>query len=249
MSLRDRILTPAGARAVTAPSAILLAGAAASAVILGGLPLVVAPVAAAGAWAARVAFGLPKGPKPDLIDPFAVGEPWRTLVREAVEARTRFERAVRGTAPGPLQDRLKEVGARIGEGVQQAWAVARRGDQLVDALRQLDVRQAQQELTQVQGELRTAPRPDLEATARALQSQVDSYNRLYQVTRDTEDRLRRIDAELDEAVARAIELSIRAGDVSELVPLGSDVDAIVSELESLRQGLDETGRAGTTATS
>ncbi|MBA2624450.1 MAG: hypothetical protein H0U89_02410, partial [Acidimicrobiia bacterium] len=40
--LPDRVLTPRVARALTSPSGILLAGAGASAAILGGLPLLAA---------------------------------------------------------------------------------------------------------------------------------------------------------------------------------------------------------------
>ena len=51
------------------------------------------------------------------------------------------------------------------------------------------------------------------------------------------------------AVARAVELSVSADSVGDLAPLGADVDSLVGELESLRQGLEETGGAarGTSA--
>jgi hypothetical protein len=52
-----------------------------------------------------------------------------------------------------------------------------------------------------------------------------------------------INAQLDEAVARAVELSVGGHDVGDLRPLTDDVDNLVNELEALRQGLEETGDA------
>ncbi|MDQ3147987.1 MAG: hypothetical protein M3R01_13860, partial [Actinomycetota bacterium] len=49
---------------------------------------------------------------------------------------------------------------------------------------------------------------------------------------------------LDEAVARAVELSLRTGDHIDVGGLGSDVDQLVEEMESLRAALDDTGGAG-----
>ena len=56
---------------------------------------------------------------------------------------------------------------------------------------------------------------------------------------EVSDRLRLLDARLDEAVTRAIELSVRADNPDELSGLGDDIDALVGDMESLRQGLDE----------
>ena len=44
-----------------------------------------------------------------------------------------------------------------------------------------------------------------------------------------------------EALARAVELSLKTVDEGDLSPLGNDVDSLVGELESLRQGLEEAG--------
>jgi hypothetical protein len=58
-----------------------------------------------------------------------------------------------------------------------------------------------------------------------------------------------LNAQLDEAVARAVELSVHADSETDIAPLGNDVDSLVSELESLREGLEETGGAARGATS
>lgn len=238
----DRNRPRAMAEAVTAPSAILLAGAATAAAILAGAPLAMAAVAGAVAWAARVYAALPKQARPPRIEPGRLRDPWRSFVRDALEAAARFERAVRTTQPGPLRDRLAEVGARIAAGVRECWAIAQRGDQLAAAVRELKTDGIRRELAEAEAEARRHPdRPELEAAARSLREQLASAERLAAVARDTADRLRRLNAQLDEAVARAVELSLNVSDLSGLDPLGTSVESVVGELEALRQALDEAG--------
>jgi hypothetical protein len=76
-------------------------------------------------------------------------------------------------------------------------------------------------------------------TVDALRAQDASGERIRQVATDARGRLELLDARLDEAVARAIELSLSAGDVSELSGLGDDVETLVGDMEALRQGLEE----------
>src|SRR4051794_24986769 len=108
---------------MTSPSAILLAGAGAPVAILLGAPGG-APLAAVAAWAARVATSVPRSTRGERPDPFALSEPWRQYVREALQAQARYQRAVEGTHPGPLRDRLAEIGQRVEEGVQECWRIA-----------------------------------------------------------------------------------------------------------------------------
>jgi len=82
----------------------------------------------------------------------------------------------------------------------------------------------------------------------ALQAQVLSAQRLGTVAQDARSRLELLNARLDEAVARAVELSLSAEDATALTGLGGDVDSLVGEMESLRSALDEVGRAGRGAT-
>ncbi|HEX2698668.1 MAG TPA: hypothetical protein VHM89_00495 [Acidimicrobiales bacterium] len=245
--LPERARTPAVARAVTSPSAVLLAGAGMSAAILGGLPLVAAAAVGVLAWGARVAMAVPRRPREERIDPFTVGEPWRHFVTDALQARSKFEQTVARARPGPLCDRLVALGERLDHGVRECWRIARQGDGLQAALGQLDIDQIRNELAEVQRELKRCPsgeRASLERAEAAVRSQLASAERLAGVSRDAGTRLRVLNAQMDEAVARAVELSVTAADGSDLAPLSDDVESLVGELESLRLALEETAAAG-----
>jgi hypothetical protein len=240
----DRNRPKAMADAITSPSALLLAGAGASAAILAGAPLAAAALVGAAAWAVRVAIALPKKRREERIDLRSLRDPWRGLVRSAQDAHTRFERAVQVTQPGPVRDHLADVSRRVAVGVRECWAIAKRGDALDDALSELDIAGTRQKLEAVRSELAGGARPDLLETADALQAQLDSGTRMQSVAQGALDRLRRLDAQLDEAVARALELSLHAADSRAVQPLGDDVDTVVGELESLRLGLEESSHLG-----
>jgi len=226
------------ADAVMAPSAIVLAGAGAAAAILAGLPALAIVGIGALAYAVRVGTLLPRRQRGSRIDPMSIADPWRRFVREALDAQRRYRKAVETTAEGPMRDRLIEIGARIDAGVDECWRVARRGDQLVRAIANLDVPQARAELEAAK---RAAGGDESDPTVRSLQAQVDSADRIIEVAQDAQDRLRLLDARLDEAVARAVELSIRAEDVSELGGLDSQVENVVQDMETLRVSLEEAG--------
>jgi hypothetical protein len=224
--------------AITAPSAILLAGAGAAAGILGGLAVLPVVGIAAAAWLVRVATLLPRKGSGERIDPMSIADPWRGFVRDALDAQRRYRKAVSTAKVGPMRDRLIEIGERIDAGVSECWRVARRGDALVDAIGNLDVLGARKDLEAAK---QGAQNEAHHATVEALQAQVDTADRLIDVAQDAQDRTRLLNARLDEAVARAVELAIRAEDVGELGGLGGQVEELVSEMESLRVALDEVG--------
>lgn len=225
---------------MTSPSGILLAGAgAATGIMLGGvgaIPLAVGLGAAA--WAARVVAGLPRKTSVR-VDPGRLGQPWRHFVEEALDARARFDRAVGRTTPGPLHDRLAMIGERVGAGVEECWRIACQGDVLVEALRQVDVDDARRRLDglRVSGQ-GLEPGSSRQRTEEALQAQLASARRLEATARRAHDDLLLLNARLDEAVARAIELSVQAGSVDDLNRLGTDVEQVVGDMEALRQGLE-----------
>lgn len=243
-SLRDRFLTPSVARAMFSPSGILLAGAGAGVAIATGLPLVVAPLAGVAAWAARVLVSIPRGRPSARIDPFALPEPWRRFVVEALKAQVHYQRAIAGAQAGAIRERLESIGARIDDGVQEAWRIARRGAQLEEARATIDDAQVRRELDAVERDTGQgwATGSAVERTAAALRSQLDTAARLDATIADARSQLQLLDARLDESVARATELSVRIGDADELGQVGADVEGLVQEMEALRLALEETTR-------
>jgi hypothetical protein len=138
-----------------------------------------------------------------------------------------------------MRDRLAEIGERIDAGVEECWRVARRGDELVDAIGNLDVVGARKDLAEAKAEARESGNDTHHSTVESLQAQVDAADRMIGVAEDAQDRIRLLNARLDEAVARAVELSIKAEDVGEVGRLGGQVEEVVSQMESLRVSLDE----------
>jgi hypothetical protein len=239
LSLRDRFFTPPVARALTSASGILALGAGAGLGILAGGAVVGAAVVGAVGYALRVALAIPKAPEDARIDPFTLSEPWRHYVRDAMQAHNRLQQAVRDARPGPTRDRLGEIGDRVGTGVREVWRIARRGHDLVDAWRRLDPAGIRHELEQA--ERHAGDGPAAEGMRDALRSQMATVERLERVIADADSRLRLLNARLDEAAARTIELSVQAERVSDLGVLGDDIDLMVGDMEALRQALDETG--------
>ena len=242
LPFRDRLLTPPVARAITAPTSILLAGAGASAVIATGLPLLLAPVVGVAVWAAKVLFAVPRNQPVARIDPFTLTDPWRGAVVEALKAQLRFDQAVRATDSGPIRTRLEAIGRRIDDGIGEVHRIARRGMQLTAARGAVDADRARRELAAVEGdsEQTRAAGSSLERTAEALRAQIATAERLDGLVAEARSQLQVLDARLDESVARAIELSVQVDDADALGSIGVDVDGLVNEMEALRRALEET---------
>jgi hypothetical protein len=243
LSLRDRFFTPPVARAVTSPLGILAMGAGAAIGILAGAGVAGAVVLGFVGWAGRVVAAIPRAPAAARIDPFTLAEPWRHYVRDALQARTRFRDSVGSAPPGPMQDRLREIEARVDQGVQEVWRIARRGHDLVDARRRIEPDAVRREIaaTEANASQPWAVGSAMARTMESLKAQLAAVERLERVIGDADSRLRLLNARLDEAASRTIELSVQAHDVAELGGLGNDVDQMVDEMEALRQAIEETG--------
>lgn len=248
--LPERFLNAQTARAITAPSAIVLGGAGAAGAILLGLPIAAVLGAAAVAWAARVALGLPRAPRGERMDPFTLNEPWRKSVIDAQVAKRRFDNAVRHADSGPLQERLTEIGARLGEAVEEVWRIAQRGHLMSKGLKSLDVEGTRRDLAEVERELHSGADARLGQARESLRAQLGSAQRMIDSVNDARTRLRLLDARLDEAVTRAIELSLRSAGDADISGLGSDVESLVHDMEALRSALEQVDRpqGGTTTT-
>lgn len=239
------------AKAVTAPSSILLAGGAAAIGIVVTAPLVlpvsiVAGIVAGGlAYGARVLAAVPgNDDSTPRIDPFTVGEPWRRFVIDAQASRRRFDEAIRTMDKGPVRDRLTEISARLDDGLAETWRVARRGHNLTAARMGIDLRAISAELAQAEQIAASGSDARATQTVAALQAQVASAQRMDAVIADTVSTLRLLDARLDEAVARAIELSSGSTTPGQASAVDGEVDGIVGEMEALRSALEEAGAAG-----
>jgi hypothetical protein len=237
------------AEAIMSPSSLLLGGA------VGGIAIAAAGpgglVAGVAAWLFATTRKLkPKevlrgASAPKRIDPFAINDPWRASVMNAMGAQMRFDRAVDSTSKGALRERLAGIRDKVGEAVEQCWTIAVQGDQLDDAIRELDVRDQANNLKIAEEQIRRNSDPNrvgsLEARRDAIRSQLESANRLVELSQSTEDRLRQLNAQLDELVVRGIELSV-TGSSEDLTDLGIGVDSVLTEMEAVRQAMTETNR-------
>lgn len=254
LSLRDRFFSPPVARALTSPSGILSLGAGAAVGIVATSPVSV-PFAVVGAvvggavgLGARVALALPRGKAAPKIDPFAVNEPWRHAVIDAIRARSRFTQAVLTFRDGPLKDTVNAVADRLDEAVDECWRVAQQGQLMTDARKAINDREVAFELGQAQSAIApgTAANDTQARRIRSLESQLETAARMDALIESTKDRLDLLNARLDESVTRAIELSVsNQGAGAGGIDLA--MESIVDELASLRlamESVEDTGQAG-----
>lgn len=238
MGLRDRFLTPATARAML--SWRLLLGIGAGAVLaLAGSPVGVAVGVGIVLYAASVAAAASRPPARTPIDPFTLGEPWRQLVRRAQAADRELRDTVRRTSDGPLRDTLSDIADRVTSGVDEAWAVARRGDEIDDAVRRLDPTGLRSRLAAAERRSAAGSDDDAVAVVGSLRRQLDVANRLRQQSDEAASTLRLTQTQLDELVARASEVQVGAVDTE---TYRRDVDDLVIRLEALRQAVEEIER-------
>jgi hypothetical protein len=261
---------PAAARAAISPSALVLAGVGTGVGVLVGLPVLAAVAIGAGFWGARVAAGAAlasgrrrKARRPEVIDPFAVPDPWRSFVRESLTAQAKFDEAVARSHPGPLRDRMGEVSVRVHDGVRECWRVAHLGAALDAALGAINPERASRELRMFQetpgpgpgaaaaaaggsGATETSEVSEIPAvqlardkTEAALAAQLQAARRVEAAAQRATDRLRVLTAELNAAVAGAVELSLDAEDTEAAGRLAGDVESVVGEIQALRQALEE----------
>lgn len=236
-SFRDRFLTPRVARATTSPSAIVAVGAGAAAGILVGLGPIGAVVLGAGAWAARVLAAVPRAPARQNVSPRQLADPWRSLLADVQSSRGRFDDALRGVRAGPLLDRLRGLGDRLDTAIDEAGRIARAGNTLTDGRRRIDTATLQRELAETRAMAATDRTAQME---RSVQSQLDAAERLDRTIADTYERLRLLDARIDETVTRTVELSVTQVEGDDLGGLDAEVESIVGEMEALRQAVEET---------
>ncbi len=224
--------------------------------VLAAVLVVVVLIAGVALWAMRANGDVARSAKAARaaggIDPFAVNEPWRRFVQDALQARAQFVEVVATAKPGPLRDRLSEIGTTLDQGVQRAWSTAQQGQKLREARRRIDTNVIAQRLSQLadappsdaepgDAALAELAQADQSRLTSSLQAQLASAQRLDAITDAAQTQLQLLQVQLDEAVARAAELSVRAGDVGELARVQEDITQVAEHLEALRLALEETG--------
>lgn len=258
--LPEPVRHPKVIRAAVSPSAVIVTAVGVG-IGLAAQSVVLAVILGAGAWLGRMAVAVWSSRrrrrsrlKEVVIDPWAVPDPWRQFVRQAVSAQSRFDQAVAPWPPGPLRDRLTTLQPRLEAGVWEVWTVARQGaalsgwgvgnrpgdtQSLAELSSQLQRTQAERASLGPGGGA-SERRAVLDRTEEALAAQVHSRRKAQEAAQYAEDRLRVLTARLDEAVTSVLELGVAqsAGDSLTDDALGS-VDALTEEITALRAGLSE----------
>lgn len=236
MGFRDRLLTPTAARAILSWRLVLGIGAGV-ALALAGLPLAIAVGCGVALYAASVGVALPRAPQRPSIDPFALGEPWRQLVQRAQAADRELRDAVRQMSGGPLRDTLSDIADQVGRGVDEAWAIARRGDEIDDAVRRLDPTALRSRLATAEQRAASDASDDSLAALASLRRQLETAERLRQLSDETAASLRLTQVRLDELVAQASEVQVGTIDTESY---RREVDDLVVRLEALHLAIEET---------
>lgn len=246
-TFRDRLHSRQAARAILSPVGLVAGVVVAVVAVVAGLPVWLGVVLGAAVWAVNGLRMLPRSPRPERIDPFTLPEPWRRYVQDALQARTRFTHTVDRMPAGPLRERLDEIAERMQTGVEECWLIAKRGTALVRARRGIDVADVERRLEQLgaggDGD-RDGGAETADPVVESLRVQRATARRLDAVIDRAQSELRLLDARLDEAVARTLELSAHATTgAGAAAGLGTDVDNLVTEMEALRLALEETTAA------
>jgi hypothetical protein len=121
---------------------------------------------------------------------------------------------------------MESITRQVRHGVEECWLIARRGDELDAALGRLDSSSLRASLE----------RTTDDATRTSLQAQLDSAQRIRTTRDDTDQRLRLLNTRLGELPAQAAEVSVGSDATGEL---GTAVDDVVTQLESLRLAIDD----------
>jgi hypothetical protein len=192
----------------------------------------------AGALAYVAGLGLNRErAQPRTIDPRRLHEPWAGFVRDALDAQLRYQRARGERGPEELRERLAALGARVGAAVGECWRLAVQGAELERLLAALEPL-SELELRLVTLE-RIGPSSGADAgVAESLRRQLRSTERITAVRDDVHEHLAVLGLNLEQVVARAVELSFGTDEYGELGQLERRMDGLVADMEALRRVVD-----------
>ena len=238
MGLRDRFYTPKTAQAILSWRILpaLVAGV--------GLGLTSGPIVGVAAglalYAGLVGAAMPKAPDRPRIDPFTVQEPWRQFVQGAQRAEARLHETIDAAGDGPVKDRMRAIGDKLDQGLDETWRIARRGHEIDQAVHRLDPTSLRSKLDSLHQRAASNPADDVIAAIESVDGQLASVDRLKEQSTRTANTLRLTQTRLDELVARAAEVGIGTADTD---VYEHDVEDLVVELEGLRLAVEETRTA------
>ena len=236
MGFRDRFYTPKTAKAIL--SWRMLLGAAAGVVAgVAGVPVLLAIGTGFVIYAGAVGLAMPKPVGRPLIDPFVLSEPWRKLMQNAQSSGRKLRETVSRTPSGPLKETLQDIADQLEHGLDEAWQIARRGDEIDDAVRRLDPTALRSKLATLQQRASDNPSPEADSAVQSVERQLATADRLKQQSDETAASLRLTQTQLDELVARASEVLVGTMDTD---TYARDVDDLVLKLEALHQAVEET---------
>jgi hypothetical protein len=187
----------------------------------------------------------------DQIDPWALPEPWRGLVRDAVNAGRRFEVATASLQAGPVRDRVATLEPVIAQQVRAVWDSARRGAVLTGGFpagtRSQSAESLSARLRSLQEERAALVNPpqdrlaELEQSEEAVASQLREAKHAESVAGWLQDGLRSAIARLEAAVTSLAELGPQPPGDSGIDALGPSIDSVGEELSALQAALREVG--------
>jgi hypothetical protein len=236
MGFRDRFYTPTTAKAILSWRILIGVGVTAAMIVAGLHPIVGVGIGIA-VYAATVGLAMPRAAARPNIDPFALSEPWRQLMQGASAAGRKLRETVGATPAGPLKDTLQGIAQQLEKGLHEAWEVAKRGDEIDDAVRRLDPTALRSKLATLQQRAVATPSPEADSAVQSVERQLESADRLKQQSEQTAASLRLTQTRLDELVARAAEVRVGSFDTD---TYAKDVDDLVIRLEALHQAVSET---------
>ena len=252
------------ARGATAPSGLVLAGGGVLAGELAHLRVEASVGIGLGVWLVRLVAAALRRERRSVrtvsIDPWAVPEPWRSLVQEAVGSRERFDHIVSDWPPGPMKERLSSACGAVSNATEEVWRIARlgaslgpsgpaaTGDALSARLRALQESRGADRITPRGGRPGpgSAPAAGTDAEEESLAAQLQAVRRRDAASQEVLDRVRMLVAQLTVAVADLAGLALGHPDPGDLRgPAGAGsgpldaIAALLVELERLRKAVDE----------
>jgi hypothetical protein len=171
--------------------------------------------------------------------PWALDEPWRSFVTQALTLQREIATTVVNTPPGAMRDRLGTVTEHVDSGLVECRQLAQVGQGLARARGRIDTAAIARQLTQLPTGEALAANASLAQAVHALQAQLDTAKRIEDQVTSTYNGLVLLNAQLGEVNTRVIELSVRPDSLTEVAAIDTAIESVVTELVTIREALEE----------